>query len=206
MLVSAEIRWFYGGELPQATLDWFCYDELVSAPEERTDRYLIFPGSESVGMKVRKYGDKHNLEVKALRGGTETLHLPNGVTGRTECWVKWSYGEEPVAPLVQALLAQANGSVDVQKKRWLRKFSLDSGQPAPVSTDQRPAEGCTVELTQLHVQDRPYWTLALEAFGAEQQVRAHLWTVATAFLAQHSPPVSCTTVNSCSYPVWLANL
>jgi hypothetical protein len=206
MLFSAEIRWFYFGELPQATIDWFCYDELVSEPEERTDRYLIFPCCESVGMKVRMYKDKYNIEIKALRGGSETLQLPNGVAGRTDCWVKWSYGEAPADPLVQALLVQSSGCIDVQKKRWLRKFSLDHGQLEPVDTEARPDDGCNVELTQLRVQERLYWSLAFEAFGPEVQVRQHLWKVGTHFLTQHSPANQCSTANSCSYPVWLASM
>lgn len=206
MLFSAEIRWFYFGELPQSTVDWFCYDDRVSEPEERTDRYLIFPGCESVGMKIRMYKDKHHIEIKALRGASEILQFPNRVAGRTDCWVKWSYGETPALALVQALQEESTDCIDVGKKRWLRKFSLDHGQSEPVAAATRLNEGCNVELTKLHVRDRSGWSLAFEAFGPETQVRQHLWTVATHFLTQCPPVDQCSTVNSCSYPAWLASM
>ena len=92
MLETAEIRWFFKDAAPAAVRDWFAEDrDLIF--EERTDRYLVFPGCESVGVKLRdaEPGGETRLEVKAIRDAPEVLNFPNGVTGRASSWVKWSH-------------------------------------------------------------------------------------------------------------------
>ncbi len=200
---SAEIRWFHRGALGSATTKWFADGKTLDA-EERTDRYLVFPGCESGGVKMRTYGQKRNFEIKLLRGAAEPLMLPSGVSGRADCWVKWSYGDPAVDDLVRDLMRASDGSVDVEKTRYLRKFSTDSGSPAEVDPTARPTAGCGIELTGLVVRNEAWWSFALEAFGAPENVRATLETVARAFLHTRRPADAFSTANSCSYPAWLA--
>jgi hypothetical protein len=200
---SAEVRWFHRGPVGQGSLQWFT-DGKTLAPERRTDRYLTFPGCESGGVKLRSYEDKRNFEIKLLRGAAEPLRLPAGVSGRADCWVKWSQGGA-AGPLVQELMgAPAQGFVDVEKTRYLRKFSTDAGRPGEVEVDARPSSGCGVELTGLSVRNEAWWSFAFEAFGEPGSVRATLEAVAREFLATRRPVDAFGTANSCSYPAWLA--
>jgi hypothetical protein len=199
---TAEVRWFCEGTLETRVLSSF----RGQREEPRTDRYLIMPGIVSVGVKVRQ----GRFEVKALKGAPETLTLPKEVSGRSDCWVKWSYGEAPVRALTQALVAEPSGWLDVTKRRWLRKYSLDTGKPTEVSATDRPDEGCNVELTELNVGGNGWWSLGLEAFGDEDRVRTNLRLVGDVFFRSHfdpdSLPIRLTTVSSCSYPVWLPSV
>jgi hypothetical protein len=207
MQFSAELRWFYSGALPNELLTAFGEGRAPKAEKPRTDRYLTFPGCETVGVKVRSYDEKWNFEVKALQGAAETVSLAPDVSGRLECWVKWSYGDQPVRPLVEALLNGKHDHRDVVKTRYLRKFSLDNGQPVEVPADDRPKEGCTVELTDLEVAgSQKWWTFAFEAFGKRENVRAHLLAT-TVHLFTSAPPLYCFhTSNSCSYATWMEGL
>jgi len=200
---SAEIRWFHRGAAGDATMRWFS-DGRALAPEVRTDRYLVFPGCESGGVKLRSYGPKRNLEIKLLRGAAEPMTLPSGVSGRADCWVKWSYGEASVDALVGELTQACGAFVDVAKTRWLRKFSTDGGEPEEVDPGARPASGVGAELTALVVRGEAFWSFALEAFGAPERVRSTLEVVAREFLGARPPVDPFSTANSCSYPAWLA--
>lgn len=205
MQASAEIRWFHDGAANDETMQWFSGGRKLEA-ETRTDRYLVFPGCESGGVKLRSYKDKRNFEIKLLRGAAEPLRLPHGVSGRADAWVKWSYGDDAVHPLVEKLMGAKDGFVDVKKTRYLRKFSLDDGGPVEVDGDARPKSGCGVELTLLEVGDARWWSFAFEAFGDAGHVRNHLEVVARHFLDEHRPVDRFDTANSCSYPAWLAAL
>lgn len=200
---SAEIRWFHRGVVSDATMGWFRDGQTLEA-ERRTDRYFSFPGCEAGGVKLRSYGDKRNFEIKLARGAAEPLVLTAGVSARTDCWVKWSYGEVAGHALVAELMQATAGFIDVDKTRYLRKFSMDAGSPVEVDPKERPDTGCNLELTALGVGGEEWWTFALESFGAPETVRATVATVAQAFLRARQPLDRFTTANSCSYPAWLA--
>lgn len=201
MLYSAEVRWFYHESLLEPILNWFCTGKSVSPEKTRTDHYLIFPGSEAVGVKVRE----GKFEIKALRGASETVRYSSNISGRSECWIKSSYEEEAVKAWVETLLSENQGLVKVTKVRWLRKFSLDHSKLLEVSSEERPDEGCNVELTQLTVKGEEWWTFAFEAFGEPGRVREHLQEVTGYFFSIHPPINLFQAINSCPYPVWLAN-
>lgn len=203
---SAEIRWFVAGALTPEVHDWFCQGQTLE-PEERTDRYLVFPGCESVGVKIRDGGatGKDPFEIKALKGAAETLQLPNSISGRTECWVKWSNSMPSDQAWLQALRAEPAGWLAVAKKRWVRKFTVTGDGATEVPSEQRPAEGCNVELTELEVGVERWWSFAFEAFGVPERVRDNLRVAAVHFLSTEHPLTQLTVANSCSYAAWLAN-
>lgn len=63
MLITMELRWFYVGVIPEAIAQWFQQLELgkpLKPPSEREDTYLLVPGHEYLGLKLRQ----RNLEVK----------------------------------------------------------------------------------------------------------------------------------------------
>jgi len=202
MLHSSEVRWFYHTALLDDTVAWFCAGRALEL-EQRVDSYLLFPGCETVGLKVRQ---GENFEVKALRGTPEIVHYTTHVSGQSDCWVKWSYSKPPVASWIEAILREGSGWVSVEKARRLRKFSLDSSSLQELSGDTRPTQGCNVELTRLRVHNEEWWSFAFEAFGAADQVRSHLQTVADYFFTNHAPIHTFEVSDSYAYPTWLNHL
>ena len=198
LLHSAEIRWFFQGRLPHEFLAWFTARKEIVA-SERMDSYLLFPGCESVGVKQRE----GRFEIKAIRGASETMSLGNSISGRSDAWVKWSYGGEGIDHWIASLSRETGGWLPVKKKRWLRKFSLDNKQPAEVEIRDTPLEGCGIEVTVVHAHNTVWWTFGLEGFGAEYTVRSNLRLAAEEFFSDNKPPRPLTTTSSCSYPVWI---
>jgi hypothetical protein len=197
---TAEVRWFLceEPELTDRLWDWFT-EEKNLPPRERTDSYLLFPGCESIGVKLRE----GRFEIKALRGASETVRYGPDVTGRADTWVKWSHTQEGVDSWIKALGEEPEGWIQVKKKRWLRKFSLDTGKPEEAKPSEWPDEGCNVELTSVQAGGSNWWTIGFEAFGTANTLRRNLHVVAEHFFLKNTPPIPLYATNSCSYPVWL---
>src|SRR5437764_7681412 len=94
MLDSAEIRWFLpspSSGFVDAVLKWFksqyTADGVGVQSEKREDSYLVFPGCDSIGVKLRAGKD---LEIKAIAASPRPFQLDSGVSGRIDQWVKYS--------------------------------------------------------------------------------------------------------------------
>jgi hypothetical protein len=201
LLYSAEVRWFFRGEVPADFAAWFDAGRSTPFPA-RTDLYLALPGCESVGVKQRE----GRFEVKAVIGGTVPVRYGPAVAGRSDAWVKWSNDGRGIAEWMAALGREPAGWIAVEKERRLRKFSLERGAPQEVGPDVFPHAGCNVELTRLQAQGGRWWTFGLEAYGAMEAVRGYLRLGAERFFAGEPPPMSLDVVSSCSYPAWLSAL
>ncbi len=200
MFHTAEVRWFYPGDLPTDILAWFTTGQIITA-EERTDHYLIFPGCETIGVKIRT----GQFEIKALKGGSEVVQFADTVTGRSDCWVKWSHSQ-PDIDWLQTLDRTQNRWIDVTKVRRQRRYAIEQGQVREVDLDTAIPEGGAIELTHIRAGGGAWWTLALEAYGEPNRMRATLQYIAETFFARYPPPYRFDTTRSCSYPVWLAGL
>lgn len=201
LLHTAEVRWFFRGDLPPAFKVWFEEGKELES-HTRTDSYLMLPGCETVGVKQRE----GRFEIKALRGETVTEQLSPEVTGRIDEWVKWSHGGAGVELWIQALREEPEGWLQVKKARWLRRFSLDEGQPEKVAPVAVVKDGCDLEVTSVWVRDASWWTFGLEAFGAAENVRNNLRLLAKYFFFGNRPPTRLNSANSFSYPVWLSSV
>lgn len=195
---SAEIRWIFAGPPPPAA-DAFGY-ETWGAAEVRTDIYLLFGVGAAVGVKLRD----RNFEVKALTRVGAPTRLAPAITGVSERWVKWSIGDPSVQAFGAAMQAGAPTAA-VAKRRWLKRYSTESGAPVVAAPGARLASGCGVEITALTLDGRPWWSFGLEAFGPAAELETILETVAAAFLADHPyRGPTLTEAESLSYPSWLA--
>jgi hypothetical protein len=215
---SAEIRWFIEGDLQEQVLSWFSKGALAALKSEptREDKYLVFPDSDTVGVKLREVRSESNpeiepkvkFEIKVLAANARPINLGGGINGRTDQWVRWSFDNDGLAAMQEALY-QSGHWVSVRKTRYLRKFSADSGKIVKVLADERPHSGCNVELTSIEVETQPHlwFSLAFEAFGPPSEVAKILDdTLQYFFKNQGDTPMQLSGRNSLSYPAWIATL
>lgn len=220
MLHSAEVRWFLPEDRWGKSLIWFTAGQVLESEGVRKDDYLLFPDCDTVGVKLR--GGK-KLEIKALVAASRPLSLDNGVNGRTDQWVKWSFEDKDKENnnllALETKLHKSGQWVRVHKERYLRKFSFDSGCPLEVPPKQEPfpKAGCNVELTCLKIGDVDAddkdalpqgFTFGFEAFGPTAAVAKILDdTLRSFFEAQGSlPGEQLNGRDSLGYAAWLARL
>lgn len=194
MYATTEVRWFLPGAVPDATARWFA---ALGAPVEearRADRYLVPSGPGEPGIKLREGA----VEVKArtaVRG--EQRFGPAGV-GTVEAFRKWSFPLAPEAP------TPGTGWVDIAKARRVRTFVLKSG--ALREADAMDAErGCGVELGEVRLGERIWWTLCLEAFGPGEAARRNVFEATAAHVFGVGAPVLEAT-HSRGYVGWLCEV
>jgi len=201
MKPSAELRWFFKGQLPPQVKDWFCGARLCKEETPRTDHYLVFPGSGDVGMKVR---EDRKLEIKARTGSPEPFSLATGASvGRQDAWVKWKHTDSDVAGRLAALASGSPHWVTLTKKRWLRKFRIGrDGSVEEIDPDVTDGVNCRAELTEVSVRGSAWWTLAFDSFGTGSRT-ANLEQVARHFLKVLPQDLALTERDSMAYPEWL---
>ena len=54
MVASTEVRWFFPGEPSAETWAWVRSGDLGALQSPRTDEYLVLPGRETTGIKLRE--------------------------------------------------------------------------------------------------------------------------------------------------------
>jgi hypothetical protein len=215
MLRSVEVRWFLAGAVDEAMAAWID-DGAPPAWTGRQDVYVVVPGSDDMGVKVRgpevtgRGPQPARFEVKARVARRGVLDADLGavrVSGHVEEWLKWSYAGEPLAPFVQGLLAHP-ARVAMDKERVQRKYDLAPGRvPFPriaVRTDVE--RGAYVELARVRAGGTAAWSVGVEAFGPPgdaQLAEALHRLVGEAF---RDCPRGLRLEDSRSYPGWLSAL
>jgi hypothetical protein len=137
---TLEVRWFVLGTLSPSAFPWAHGAGLTQAAP-RTDRYVVLPGVDGVGIKLRE----GRVEVKARSGSLGSRALGT-MSGEVERWVKWS---QPVGSGVSWDQGPGVRIVDVDKTRW----SLWR-------------DGALIELTALKADGQFWWTAAVEIAGS----------------------------------------
>lgn len=103
MRVSAELRWFYEGDVPDDVAAWF--RELgphVEVQAPRVDRYLR-PAGQALNVKLREA----SVELKRRESENRIVSVGPSARGRLERWTKWSF------------LLQAHGGEDASGASWI---------------------------------------------------------------------------------------
>ena len=216
MFHSAEIRWFMEGDVPDEVRQWFSAGGLAVDEEPRVDEYLVLPGSVSTGVKFRQYpgDDRASFEMKTRTSEPVAVSFGEHATGQLDTWVKWTCRPTEVASFRESITAGEDLWAHIEKRRCLRKFSLDNAGPVEVDPrTERPTEGCQFELTSIRAatgdrrtidwdsSDR-WWSLSYEAFGNPQSLRDYVQQVATLTLDGWST-LNLDAGASCSYPEWM---
>ncbi|MGH8972616.1 MAG: hypothetical protein ACRD0C_05370 [Acidimicrobiia bacterium] len=203
METTLEVRWFGPGPPPDDLARRF--DELKApGPEGRTDTYLLLPGTDDLGVKLREGGKA--LEFKLRQHDFGDTKLVAAAAGNLERWQKWSFPIEDPACRSKALGLPAGSWVDVEKRRRLVTYQLapdGSAVPAP----ERAGDGCSVEITSLVARASEWWSLGFEAFGAQDRLADALTAGAEAFFSGATGLSGLLSrAPSCGYPGWLQKI
>ena len=198
MQLTAELRWFYHGTLPQETSQWFQQDQLgkyLTPPEEREDVYLYLPECEYMGIKLRQ----GRLEVKWRKAELGVVGFGR-VEGKAEKWCKWLC-EDPTADFQPADVV-GKSWVSVKKVRSQRQYQVSNESITAVPVSESIKQGCTVELTELSINSNAWWSLAFEAFGEDDHLMEHLQAV-SGWVFKSYRESKLQAEDSYAYPTWL---
>ncbi|MCI0619332.1 hypothetical protein L0244_40705 [bacterium] len=214
-LASHEVRWFFEGELSHEHPLRFWFKTAaplqknpnLSEPEwkgrlgDKPDVYLVVPGSDDIGIKWRE----GELQIKGRVSWHGIQIFGERHQGNVERWVKWSYKELPKSYMNLFMEDKESEiiTVSVKKTRTQRKICLDrpEEEPIEVSTSEFVTRGLNIELTDLEVLGKPFFSLAFEAFPDDSGIYADFAKVVQAFLQSLKVPLSAN--ESLSYPGWL---
>jgi hypothetical protein len=171
-------------------------------PSWRQDRYLMIPGHDDMGIKWRE----RRLEIKGREASLGRRAFAPGIEGLCERWIKWSFGGDPIAHRLLELFRGAEGVVLVEKRRLQRCIRVEpAGGVVEVGRDALRQRGVNAELTRIRLPGArigSHWSLAFEAFPADQQMAEPFAQVVAGFL-EGCPALPLSAGRSMSYPRWL---
>ncbi|MBD1881067.1 hypothetical protein [Coleofasciculus sp. FACHB-T130] len=186
MLNTIEMRWFYPSKIPIEIERWFNQDSLggqIKSPEDREDWYLYLPNSDYLGIKLRQ----GKLEIKWRQAELKVLRFGDLVEGKAGKWAKWTC-EDPISKcFIPAEVVGKESWLSVKKKR-----------------SQRVYQDCTVELTQLQINGKDWWSLAFEATGEDDKSMDNLQAVASQVFQTYRG-AGLRSQDSYAYPQWLCS-
>jgi hypothetical protein len=192
---TLEVRWIFPGQPGAPMAEWL--GRFPGQTESREDCYLVNPRLPGLSVKLRA---GQALDVKVYRGSPGILEVAGRARGRLQNWQKWSF---PLGP------PSHHGTVPggwqpVGKRRYVSRFTL-ADPPALVAAPwQAGGPGCTVELTEVRLRDRSWWSLGFEAAGPPGLLRSGLEAAAALVFGQALPGgVELGTGDSRSYAEWL---
>jgi hypothetical protein len=202
-LVTLEVRWFFEGAIPDDVRRWFdvSLPGPMVDPAPRSDFYLIVPGRDDTGLKLRE----QKLELKLRSRSAPFASERVGARGTAELWEKWSWFYGRPGDVEAGFLEEPRGPrVDVGKVRWQRKYDA-SQAPAlrPVSGDESLACAVSIEITAISVLDRQAWTLGFDTIGPASDLDGVLARAVDRLLEAFPATPTLTTERSFGYPRWL---
>jgi hypothetical protein len=202
---SIEVRWFQRGVLPAAMSRWFV-ETLENggdaySRESRTDKYVVVPACEHVGLKYRS---GTVLEIKWRQSVMGELHFTPTVLGRPEHWFKVSAlsGVEGPDPTLDDRLIHS-----VVKHRTLRKYQHSVEGVVAVKPSLAVPAGATIEVTTIRLGADDWWTFGCEAFSTpaatDDDLSDTFYAVLRHVLSAYDGP-RLAKEESYGYPRWLS--
>lgn len=213
MQLSAEVRWFQVGPIPDDLRKWFqqpaaAFQCPVGGGRDRKDVYLRIAETE---LSIKSRGGKKGLEVKGL---VEVLPAPvafGRVAVAPQIFCKWSS---------EQLAFEKLSTVETVKTRWMRKFDTATEPPReialgagafaedPAVKSERPDVGCNVELTKVVRDGETWWTFGAESFAFNQSGRPSELVVEGLLRTMHAlslhGDVDLRTATYRGYGEWIA--
>jgi hypothetical protein len=198
---TIEVRWFYRGELPAEIAKWFGrLGTQLEKIDTRSDFYLQ-SSSPDVGVKLR-HG---NLEVKYRQQHLGTISVDGLNDGCIERWSKWICIDEK-SGLTPTKIADLPGWLKVDKIRDRRLYAIKFGDEVQLTQIATPSAAiASIELTQLQLTDRHWWTISCEYFGDNIDLDRQFIPLVRSLRFGYPPSPSYPSI-SCGYPQWLMEL
>ena len=187
---TAELRWFWRGPPPGSFVAWF--ERVAEPPATRTDEYLVLPGTDALGVKIRGGTTKFELKLRPRAPGV--LTLPGGISGQLEEWQRWSFSRPGISRVVPRL--------GLPKQRW----QAVTKERRLATIPHGGAAGCRVELTVLQTGSQRWSTVGFESYGPEPELVPALTGAAEGVFGSLDLPGGLGAELSCGYPGWLATL
>src|SRR5215468_8919613 len=186
---TLEVRWIIPGRIDVRTSAWF--GRFPVATESRIDDYLIDPDLGELSVKIRA---GRALDVKMYRGPLAVLQIPHRARGPMEFWQKWSF------PLDSIRRTGESSWQPVHKVRRMTLFSFEAGPLSIAGGRPEHGVGCSVELTEVTMLGRNWWTLGFEAIGPSDKLRGLIESTAELVFDQAlAEGVELTLDNAGSY-------
>jgi len=212
-IVKREMRWFLPGVVPPEARAWFenLPGDHVVAAYPREDIYLIVPGRDDLGPKIRE--GRFEIKIRDARHESPVVASEH-VIGIAEDWTKhkWRCSEE-VRGLANVF--DKGLRLRVTKYRSQRKFKIAGDTVEPVKFKSRPDVVFLVELTELHthLEDKKTteaepargWTVACEAIAPATTIEHALQLGAKEIFANYDGP-PLTVAQSFGYPHYAAEI
>lgn len=202
MMLTTELRWIYQGTPPEKITHWFQYDcpgEYIGTPQTREDLYLYTPDSDYLNIKLRQ----ERLEIKWRQVELGVVSFGSSWEGNLEKWDKCIC--EDLSARIPANAATTGTWVSIKKTRTQRTYQFIPGQSIKsVPVDRQIPQGCNIELTQLTLEDRDWWSFGLEAFGEESTLIENLQSTARLVSRSYPAEFQLSVGDSFAYPKLLS--
>jgi hypothetical protein len=115
------------------------------------------------------------LEVKMYRGPLAVLEIPHRAHGSMDFWQKWSF------PLDSIRRTDELSWQPVHKVRRMTFFPFEAEPLSIAGGKPEHGVGCSVELTEITMLGRNWWTLGFEAIGATDELRRKVESTASTY-------------------------
>jgi hypothetical protein len=198
MLTTYEVRWFNSGNIPENIESWFKHGCLLSPtklPEKREDVYLYTPKCNYLGIKLREGG----LEIKWRYVEKTAMQFGSSVEGNIEKWKKWRCLDSSEESFSLQQIGDNPVWVKVGKVRSSQLYEIVEKKPQAVPNDANVDNGCSLELTNVEINGNKWWSIALEAFGEDTNLKDNLQATAD-FVFSNYDSLPLQAENSYSYP------
>jgi hypothetical protein len=211
---TIEVRWFYRGILPDEIVSWFnTLGKPLGKPDARSDFYLQSIAAD-LGVKLRQ----GNLEVKYRQQQLEAIewaaNLAEGSSDRdrqlyqlfasskVEYWTKWICNDRAVPSSGTG----TQGWIQVDKVRSQRLYRVEFDESIEsIEIDTPRSDAAAIELTQLHLLEQDWWTIACEYLGNNISIDRQFIPLVKSLLIAY-PASTTTPLVCCGYPQWLSTI
>ena len=170
---SIEIRWFLNEpEAKKTALEWFKkIGGKLDNPEVRTDFYLPRSYGNSVGLKLRTFKNIPKVEVKEKLDTIEMVDA-KGI-GIVEVWNKWRFTLDAKDETSTEINSEKTEWVKMEKSRSLIKYEILPDNKFQI-VDNDVDFACNVEITDIKIGDKDWWTLGFETFRTDDNYEKSL--------------------------------
>lgn len=201
-----EARWFYQGKIPDDVSEWFNEDPKLGKnmkQEKRSDVYLVAQKAKFLSPKIRE----GELEIKYSSSELDFATCNGKISGLAENWSKekWELSEYLEGDVRAAFLVTnlKGHRAEVFKKRSQRIFKILSNGTLKPSEFVRLNQAVLVELTQLKVNGKHWWTMVFE-IRSDSQIPLAQSNNMMCQIFQKYPGPEMIMNNSYAYSKWLS--